>query len=103
MNPAQALREIGYLLERSRADTYRVRAYRGAADVVEQMSVEDRTHHQEQRSWAKVPGVGPKTATVITQAMDGQVPEYLQKLREEKQPLVEGGLNMRAAIKGDLH
>ena len=35
--------------------------------------------------------------------MDGQVPEYLQKLREEKQPLVEGGLNMRAAIKGDLH
>ena len=35
--------------------------------------------------------------------MDGQVPEYLQQLREEKQPLVEGGLNMRAAIKGDLH
>jgi len=35
--------------------------------------------------------------------MNGQVPEYLQKLREEKQPLVEGGLEMRAAIKGDLH
>ncbi|MGH3339620.1 MAG: PHP domain-containing protein, partial [Propionibacteriaceae bacterium] len=103
MNPAQALREIGYLLERSRADTYRVRAYRGAADVVAQMSEEDRSHHQEQRNWAKVPGIGPKTATVITQAIDGQVPEYLQKLREEKQPLVEGGLKMRAAIKGDLH
>ena len=38
MNPVLALREIGYLLERSRADTYRVRAYRGAADVVSQMS-----------------------------------------------------------------
>ena len=35
--------------------------------------------------------------------MGGQVPEYLQKLREEKQPLVEGGLSMRTAIKGDLH
>jgi putative hydrolase len=35
--------------------------------------------------------------------MSGQVPDYLQKLREEKEPLVEGGLNMRAAIKGDLH
>ena len=31
VNPVQALREIGFLLERSRADTYRVRAYRGAA------------------------------------------------------------------------
>jgi putative hydrolase len=103
VNPVLALREIGYLLERSRADTYRVRAYRGAADVVSQMSEEERRHHQEQRSWAKVSGVGPKTATVITQAMDGLVPEYLQKLRDEQQPLVEGGLNMRAAMKGDLH
>ncbi len=103
VNPVQALREIGFLLERSRADTYRVRAYRGAADAISKLSEDERREHQEQRTWAKVPGVGPKTATVITQAMDGQVPEYLQKLREEKQPLVEGGLGMRAAIKGDLH
>ena len=87
MNPVEALREIGFLLERSRADTYRVRAYRGAADVISRLSEEERRDHQEQRTWAKVSGVGPKTATVITQAMDGQVPEYLQKLREEKQPL----------------
>jgi putative hydrolase len=103
VNPVQALREIGFLLERSRADTYRVRAYRGAAEVISELSDQERREHQEQGTWAKVPGVGPKTATVITQAMEGQVPEYLQKLREEKQPLVEGGLNMRAAIKGDLH
>ena len=103
MNPVEALREIGFLLERSRADTYRVRAYRGAADVLARLSEDERRHHQEQGTWAKVPGVGPKTATVITQAMADQVPEYLQKLRDEKRPLVEGGLNMRAAIKGDLH
>jgi putative hydrolase len=103
VNPVQALREIGFLLERSRADTYRVRAYRGAADVISKLSEDERREHQEQGTWAKVSGVGPKTASVITQAMAGQVPEYLQKLREEKQPLVDGGLDMRAVIKGDLH
>ena len=92
MNPVDALREIGFLLERSRADTYRVRAYRGAADGISKLSEQQRREHQEQGTWAKVPGVGPKTATVIRQAMNGQ-----------KQPLVEGGLEMRAVIRGDLH
>ena len=103
MNPVEALREIGFLLERSRADTYRVRAYRGAADVVAAMSEQQQAEQQRERSWAKVPGVGPKTATVITQALSGDVPAYLQQLRDEKAPLVEGGLEMRAAVRGDLH
>jgi putative hydrolase len=102
-SPVGALREIGFLLERTRAETHRVRAYRTAADVVDQMSDEQRRDHQAQRSWAKVRGIGPKTALVITQAMTGQVPDYLQKLRDEKEPLIEGGLTMRAAVKGDLH
>ena len=67
------------------------------------MTAEERDDHQRQRSWATVTGIGPKTALVITQAMAGEVPEYLQQLRDEKEPLVEGGDAMRAAIKGDLH
>jgi putative hydrolase len=103
VNPVEALREIGFLLERSRADTYRVKAYRGAADIVAAMSEEQRRERLEQRSWGKVAGVGPKTALVITQALSGQVPDYLQKLRDEKEPLTAGGLEMRSAMKGDLH
>jgi putative hydrolase len=103
MNPVEALREIGFLLERSSADTYRVRAYRGAAEAVAQLSEEQRQDHQANGTWGKVPGVGPKTAAVISQAMAGQVPDYLQRLREEKEPLVAGGQAMRAAVKGDLH
>ena len=40
VDPVAALREIGFLLERSRSDTYRVKAYRGAADAVEAMPAE---------------------------------------------------------------
>ena len=103
MNPVSALREIGFLLERSRADTYRVRAYRSAADVVERMSEAERAEHTRERTWNKVPGVGPKTALVISQAVAGEVPEYLQRLRDEKEPLTSGGDAMRAAVRGDLH
>ncbi len=103
MSPVEALREIGFLLERSRADTFRVRAYRAAADAVAAMSAEERQEHTEQLTWGKVTGVGPKTATVITEALAGQVPGYLSKLRDEKVPLAEGGQAMRAAVRGDLH
>jgi putative hydrolase len=103
MNPVEALREIGFLLERSRADSYRVRAYRSAAEAISRLTQEERREHQAEGTWNKVPGVGPKTATVISQAMAGEVPEYLERLRAERQPLVEGGQAMRAAVKGDLH
>ena len=103
VSPVDALREIGFLLERTRSETHRVKAYRNAADVVAQLSEEERREHTEQRSWAKVRGIGPKTAVVISQALAGEVPEYLQRLRDEKEPLAEGGLTMRSAVKGDLH
>ncbi|CAA9306804.1 MAG: DNA-dependent DNA polymerase beta chain [uncultured Friedmanniella sp.] len=98
-----ALREIGFLLERSRSDTFRVKAYRGAADALEAMPPEQVAEHQAERSWGSVTGVGPKTATVISQALAGEVPAYLQGLREARVPLVEGGTTMRAAMRGDLH
>jgi putative hydrolase len=103
MNPVDALREIGFLLERVRSETFRVKAYRNAADIIGQMSDAEREHHQDQRSWGRVPGVGPKTALVITQAMAGDVPDLLQKLRGERRPLTDGGTTMRAAVRGDLH
>ena len=103
VDPVAALREIGFLLERSRSDTYRVKAYRGAADALEAMPAQERERHQAEGSWAKATGVGPKTATVITQALAGRVPDQLQKLRDARVPLVEGGSAMRALVRGDLH
>lgn len=104
VDPVAVLREIGFWLERSRADTHRVKAYRRAADTVEQMSSEERQRHQNDDSWSTIRGLGPKTVLIIKQSMAGRIPPYLLEKREAgEQPLADGGQDLRKLIKGDLH
>ncbi len=98
-----ALREIGFWSERARKDTYRVRAYRRAADIVAAMSESERQAHQRADDWTKVAGLGPKTAAIVGEAMAGRVPAYLAELRAAAGPLTTGGQDLRAALRGDLH
>ncbi|GAB3247248.1 PHP domain-containing protein [Kineosporia babensis] len=99
-DPVSDLRRIAFLLERSLASSYRVKAFRGAASALLPLE-------PEQIRTAKLTdlkGVGEKSAAVIEQSLAGQVPDYLANLEQEaRQPLAEGGEELRAALRGDCH
>ncbi|MET7767644.1 PHP domain-containing protein [Nocardia sp. NPDC005366] len=101
--PVEALREIGFWLERARAQTHRVKAYRRAADIVADLSEDERAAYRAARSWQEIAGIGPKTAAVIEQAYSGATPAYLSELRGAAAPIGPAGKPLRAALRGDLH
>jgi putative hydrolase len=101
--PVNALRRIAFLLERSRAETYKVKAFRSAADTILPLG-DDVADRVREGTLRELPGIGASTAEVIEAAVEGRTPARLAKLeRETGGPLVQGGEELRGKLRGDLH
>lgn len=104
MDPVAALNEIAFWLERDLASGFKVQAFRRAAAAISHLTrdeIADRTFSGQLRS---MKGIGGRTFEVVSQAVDGIVPDYLADLRQRNAaPLAAGGEGLLTKLKGDLH
>jgi putative hydrolase len=106
MEPTEALDEIAYLLEADLAPTYRVNAFRNAITTIRALSEKELSDAIKNDSLQNLSGIGPKTAQVVIEASRGEIPEYLQNLRneyEKNNQRREEARPLREKLRGDCH
>jgi len=99
-----ALRRIAFLLEQEQEPTYRVRAFRRAAEVVSALSADELEQRIREGTLQQLPGIGAVTALAITEAQRGEVPVYLRRLEStDGRSIADDAAALRSALRGDCH
>ncbi|PKW26738.1 PHP domain-containing protein [Phycicoccus duodecadis] len=104
VEPVDALRRIAFLLERTRAGTYRVEAFRNAVKTLRTVDGAELAARADAGTLQELDGIGKSTSGVIAEALSGELPAYLASLQEKAGgPLVEGGGGLYGLLRGDCH
>jgi putative hydrolase len=103
VEPTTALRRIAYLLEREGAESYKVRAFRNAAAAIADLPVDELAAMTPARL-QNIPGVGKSSAQVITEAVAGSTPGYLERLEGAAPPAMsDAATALFDRLQGDCH
>jgi putative hydrolase len=103
-DPVADLRQIAFLLERALEPTFRVKAFRTAANVIEKLPPDDVRARVEAETLTELSGVGDVTARCVAESLRGEEPVYLRRLlATEDKPVDEATAALRATLRGDCH
>lgn len=104
MDAVDALNEIAFRLERDLAPSFKVQAFRKAAAIIAPLDADELASRAANGRLKATKGIGDRTYEVISQALEGRVPDYLENLRQSTGgPLASGGTDLLALLRGDLH
>lgn len=102
-DPIAALRAVAFYLERERAETYRVKAYRTAAERLADLDPDEVVSRARAGTLTDLKGVGKKTAAVVADVVAERIPQTLAELEARHAEPVAGGAELRARLRGDCH
>jgi putative hydrolase len=101
---AADLRSIAFCLERALEPSYRVQAFRRAAQTVDATPAQELASRARSGTLTELTGIGQVTATVIRESLAGEEPVYLRRVSTlGDTPLSEGAAALRTALRGDCH
>ena len=105
-DPVADLRQIAFLLERNLESTYRVRAYRGAANALRgARRGRARAGGSADGTLTKIKGVGDKTAQAVTESLRGDEPGALHHAAADRAEAAGRRTSppCARALRGDCH